>query len=183
VIAARRCAAGLLLAAACTHALAAPDAVSADGRWRVEGQAHDVVVFDAARPVKTLAARRLGGGGEAASVVVVRYLAARRSFVIAFDTLAELWELSVDPDAPPVFDGLVHDYRLGEGVASPGFLGVRRTPLPAPVGALAVDATNNAYLLARAADAWWLVNLDIRRPITRFELDANPPLRPPHGER
>jgi len=175
-------AAGLALAAACSHPLAAPDAISADGRWRVEGQGSSVVVLDAGRTVRTLPARRLGGN-EDASAVAVRYLPARRSFVIAFDTLAELWELSVDPNAPPVFDGLVHDYRMGEGVASPGFLGVRRTPLPAPVGALAVDANNNAHVLARGADAWWLINLDIRRPITRFELAPNPELRRPQGDR
>jgi len=177
-----RRAASLVLAAGCSHCLAAPDAVSADGRWRLEGQGSNVVVLDGGRAVKTLPARRLGGNADA-SVVAVRYLPARRSFVIAFDALAELWELSVDPNAPPVFDGLVHDYRMGEGVASPGFLGVRRTPLPAPVGALAVDDSNNAHVLARSADSWWLVNLDIRRPITRFDLGANPALRPPQGER
>ncbi|MDH4061034.1 MAG: hypothetical protein OEU94_09510 [Aquincola sp.] len=174
--------ASVLLAGACSNPLAAPDAVSEDGRWRVEGQGSNVVVLDGGRAVKTLPARRLGGN-EDASAVAVRYLPARRSFVIAFDALAELWELSVDPNAPPVFDGLVHDYRMGEGVASPGFLGVRRTPLPAPVGALAVDANNNAHVLARSADAWWLVNLDIRRPITRFELAPNPELRRSQGDR
>jgi hypothetical protein len=174
--------ASVLLAGVCSNPLAAPDAVSADGRWHVEALGSSIVVLDAGRAVKTLPARRLGGNEEA-SAVAVRYLPARRSFVIAFDTLAELWELSVDPNAPPVFDGLVHDYRMGEGVASPGFLGVRRTPLSAPVSALAVDANNNAHVLARGADAWWLINLDIRRPITRFELAPNPELRRPQGER
>lgn len=163
------------LAACCTLALAAPADTSTDGRWRVEGQGLAVVVLDAGQPVKTLPARALSGGA-ASTVSVVRYVAQRRSFVIAFDTLPELWELSVDPDAPPIHDGLVHDYRMGEAIAMPGFLGVRRTVLTAPVRTLAIDAGNNAYVLARSADAWWLVNLDIRRAITRFEIGANPAL-------
>jgi hypothetical protein len=173
---------GILLAGSCSALVAAPDAVSADGRWRVTGQDGAVLVLDGGRIVKTIPARSLGGREDAA-VTAVRALSERRSFVIAFDVLAELWELSVDPNAPPVFDGLVHDYRMGEAIASPGFLGVRRTALPAAVSALAVDATRHAYVLARSADAWWLVNLDIRRTITRFELEANPALRLPQGER
>jgi hypothetical protein len=165
----------LALAACCTLALAAPADTSTDGRWRVEGQGSAVVVFDAGQPVKTLPARALAGG-DTSTISAVRWLPQRRSFVIAFDTLPELWELSVDPNAQPVHDGLVHDYRMGEAIATPGFLGVRRTRLEAPVRTLAIDAGNNAHVLARSADAWWLVNLDIRRAITRFEIGANPAL-------
>jgi hypothetical protein len=171
----------LALAACCNLALAAPVDESADGRWRVEGQGDSVVVFDAGQPVKTLPARALSGDN-ASAVSAVRYLPQRRSFVIAFDTLPELWELSVDPNAPPIHDGLVHDYRLGEAIATPGFLGVRRTALDAPARALAIDAGNNAHVLARSGQAWWLVNLDIRRAITRFEVSVNPALEA-QGER
>jgi hypothetical protein len=167
--------AALALAACCGVALAAPAAESTDGRWRVEGQGSTVVVFEAGQPVKTLPARALAGG-DASAVSAVRWLPQRRSFVIAFDRLPELWELSVDPNAPPIHDGLVHDYRMGEAIGSPGFLGVRRSVLAAPVRALAIDAGSNAHVLARSADAWWLVNLDIRRAITRFEVGANPAL-------
>ncbi len=173
----RRRAASLALAFTCGAAAATPGADSADGRWRVEGRGATVVVLDAGQPVKSIPARRLGAR-EDSTVAAVRHLPARRSFVIAFDTLAELWELSVDPNAPPVYDGLVHDWRMGEGIAAPGFLGVRRTPLAAPVKALAVDADNNAHVLARSADAWWLINLDIRRAITRFPIETNPELVP-----
>jgi hypothetical protein len=168
--------ASLALALLCSGAaLAAPGESSADGRWRVEGQGHSLVVIDAGQRVKTLPARSLAGG-DASAVSAVRFLPHRRSFVIAFEALPELWELSIDPEAPPIFDGLVHDYRMGEAVAAPGFLGVRRTPLAVPVRALAIDAGNNAHVLARSAQAWWLVNLDIRRAITRFEWTSNPAL-------
>lgn len=163
--------AGVLAGLACTWTLAAPVAASADGRWRIEGRDGAVLVFDGERLAKTLPAQRLGSD-ERAAVVDVVYLPARRSFVIAFDTLPELWELSVDPQAPPVHDGLVHDWRMGEAIASPGFLGVRRTPLAAPARALAADARGEAYVLARSADgAWLLINLDVRRAIARYVID------------
>jgi hypothetical protein len=175
-------AASLVLAACCGAAWAvAPGESSVDGRWRVEGRDTSVVVLDAGQPVKTLPARSLAGSAESV-ITAVRYLPQRRSFVIAFETLPELWELSIDPDAPPVYDGLVHDYRMGEAIATPGLLGVRRTVLTAAVRSLAVDAGNNAYVLARSAHAWWLVNLDIRRATTRFEIGANPELNA-QGER
>jgi hypothetical protein len=159
-----------LTGAACVLALAAPAATSADGRWRIEGRDGAVLVFDGERVAKTLPAQRLGAD-ERASVVDVAWLPARRSFVIAFDTLLELWELSVDTQAPPVHDGLVHDWRMGEAIAAPGFLGVRRAPLAAPVRALAADARGGPYVLARSADGeWLLINLDVRRAIARYAI-------------
>jgi hypothetical protein len=160
--------AALLAASICAAAIAAPEATSPDGRWRVLGQPGQVLVLDRGVPAKTLPARSLQGR-EQAQLRDVHYLPARRSFVIAFDdTLRELWELSVDPDAPPLHDGLVHDWRMGEAIASPGFLGVRRTPLDAPVRALAVDSAGGPYVLARSAEGWLLVHLDVRRVIGRY---------------
>jgi hypothetical protein len=161
-----RCAA-LALAACCAIALAAPADESTDGRWRVEGQGGAVVVFDAGQPVKTLPARALAGG-DASAVSAVRWLPQRRSFVIAFDTLSEIWELSVDPNAPPIHDGLVHDYRMGEAIAAPGFLGARRTRLDAPARSLGADARGAAYVTVQTTDARLVVNLDVRRVIERL---------------
>ena len=161
-------AAAWLAAAAALGAQAAPEAVSSDGRWRVVGESTQVVVLDGDRPVRTLQAHSLDGR-DAAAVRQVRYLPARRSFAVAFAApMRELWELSVDPEAPPVFDGLVHDHRMGEAIAAPGFLGVRRTPLDEPVDRLIVDATGGPFVLVRDSGAWLLINLDVRRAIARY---------------
>jgi hypothetical protein len=160
--------AGGLAAVVSCAAPAAPVAASADGRWRVEGRDGAVQVYDGARLAKSLPAQRLGGG-ERAAVIDVHFLPARRSFVIAFDTLPGLWELSIDPDAPPVYDGLVHDWRLGEAIGAPGFLGVRRTPLSALARELRPDPGDAARVSARLGEAWWIVHLDVRRPIVRLE--------------
>jgi hypothetical protein len=153
----------------------AQDAPSAEaGRWRVLAQGQALAVYDGGVLVKTLdAASR--DGRQRSSVTAIRFVPARRSFVIGFDTLTELWELSIDPAAEPVFDGLVHDYRLGEGLAAPGFLGVRRTLLAQALRDLRID-DSGAFVLGREraregkgdAGALVLINLDIRRVMARF---------------
>ncbi|MBL8288751.1 MAG: hypothetical protein JNL85_12270 [Rubrivivax sp.] len=102
----------------------------------------------------------------------------RRSIVAAFAGLPELWEISLDPAAPPVFDGLVHDHRMGEGIGRPGYLAPRRTQLARPLVALAIDAASG-WVIARerAAEAGpgetappqvVLLHLDIRRAVARW---------------
>lgn len=169
--------AALLLAAALLAGAAAADprqASSADGAWRLQAGAGQLRLSD-------------GAGAEvrrwpAGAVLQILPLAARRSFLIAFEDLAELWELQLDPAAEPVFNGLVHDYRLGEGLAEPGFLALRRTRLPEPLRALTVADRSGAWLLARGADqadgraVLHLVQLDVRRAVARFAVDADPQL-------
>ena len=71
------------------------------------------------------------------------------------------------PAAGPVDD------EAEEAIAAPGFLGVRRTPLEAPVRALAADARGGPYVLAQSADgAWLLINLDVRRAIARYVING-----------
>jgi hypothetical protein len=68
---------------------------------------------------------------------VLLHLPQRRSFVVAWSPLDELWEISLDPAAEPIYDGLVHHYRMGEAIATAGYLGVRRIPLGRPMPELA----------------------------------------------
>lgn len=162
--------AALLAALAC----AAPpllQAPSADGRWRVVADGSTLRVFDAdGRPRRDHAA---------APASAVLDAPARRSFIIVFDQLPQLWELSYDPNAEPVYRGMVHDYRMGEGIAEPGFLNVRRTPLQEPLREPGFDA-KHAMVLARAPDradgqaVLVLVQLDVRRPIASFSAPGDP---------
>jgi hypothetical protein len=89
----------------------------------------------------------------------------RRSFVVAFGGSLELWEIFYDRHAEPIYDGLVHDYRLGEGLAKPGYLGVRRTRLEQPLDDFWIDVAS-PHVLGRARWAQGevqVINLDIRR--------------------
>lgn len=109
-------------------------------------------------------------------------LPARQSFVVAPRGARELWELSWSETAEPIYDGLVHDYRMGEGLARPGYLGLRRTPLQKPLAAVCScgpqpwvrvweegssgDKGNN--------EGGAVLHLDVRRIIARCTPAASP---------
>jgi hypothetical protein len=168
----------MAVAAAGVAMAAGPAAQSTDGRWLVAADGQGVAVYDRGVRVKTLTATSRDGRSGPSAVAGIHHVDARRSFVIAFETLSELWELSIDPLAAPIFDGLVHDYRLGEAVAEPGHLGARRTRLDTPLLELAFD-DSGAFVLGRSAGepgshaVLHLVNLDIRRTIGRFAVGGD----------
>lgn len=115
-------------------------ALSGDGRFLLAAGAQEAraQIFDAdLQPVRTIAIATLDGR-QRSGAAQLRTHAARRSWLLAPAALNELWEISYDPQAAPIFDGLVHDYRMGEAIPTHGFLGVRRTPLPAPWAGLLV---------------------------------------------
>jgi len=158
-------------------------AVSGDGRWVMAANylPHTLALFDAElNLVKTYAAASLDG--KASSRVSAVYDAApRSSFVVALKDLPELWEISYDPKAEPIFDGLVHDYKMGEAVAKPGYLGVRRTPLSEPLDDFFFDQIYRHALGATrpsggGAPHAQVVNLDVRRKIAELPIAGMPHL-------
>lgn len=110
-------------------------------------------------------------GRTVSEVAGVRDNPARRSFLVSFTTLPELWEISYDLQAEPIFDGLVHDYRMGEGIARSGYLGVRRTPLEAPFTVQSITGEGKRVVgTTRHPDGSVTrdtVHLDVRRRIAR----------------
>ena len=158
-------------------------AVSADGRWIMAANylPHTLVLFDAElNPVRSYAATT-ADGRQSSRVSAVYDAAPRRSFVVALKDVAELWEISYDPNAPPIHDGLVHDYQLGEALPKPGFLGVRRTPLDEPLDDFFFDdAYRHAIGTTRAAadgsTAAQVINLDVRRRVATVPLAGMPHL-------
>jgi hypothetical protein len=95
---------------------------------------------------------------------------ARQALLVA--AAAELWDIGLDPQAEDRYDGLVHDFRFGEGVPVPGFLHRRRIPLAGPVQGWAVDAAGTLLVLVIAQpggvpllQGW---NLDARRMAARW---------------
>lgn len=183
---AARCLAAAVLYA--SGAFAAPEAVSADGAWRLQADGTSVRLIDAGGQERRRIEAAPLGGGERSAPAWVRWIAARRSFVVGFETLPELWEISTDPRAEPVYSGWVHDYRMGEGIAEPGFLGVRRTRLAEPLPQAAADPTGAFWLGRVAADSaagavLVLVQIDVRRAIARFTVDADPDLARARAER
>lgn len=165
--------------AAALPVTAEPGAATPDGRWRLVAVGPALLLRDAAgAEARRYPAQPLGGGAVSAVAEVV-HAAARRSFVVAFATLPEVWEISLDPQAEPIFNGYVHDYKMGEGIAEPGFLGVRRTRLDQPLRPPLAHAAGG-FVVGRAAGAepgftrLLLVQLDVRRAIGRFDVPGQP---------
>lgn len=158
-------------------------AVSADGRYVLAANylPHTLALFDAdLNLVKTYAAASRDGK-QTSRVSAVYDAAPRRSFVVALKDIPEIWEISWDPKAEDIFEGLVHDYRMGEGVAKRGFLNVKRTLLAEPLDDFFFDPSY-AYALGAArarADgtpAGQVVNLDVRRSIATLPIAGMPHL-------
>lgn len=159
-------------------------AVSGDGKWVMAANylPHSVVLFDADLNLqKTYAAATLDG--KATSRVSAVYDATpRNSFVVALKDIPELWEISYNPKADPIYDGLVHDYKMGEAIAKPGFLGVRRTPLDEPLDDFFFDQSYRHALGATrpktgdGAATAQVVNLDARRKIADLPIAGMPHL-------
>lgn len=149
-----------------------PAVPSADGRWVLQVQRDPpcLWVLDAERRQPVQAIVPATRDGRVASAAVLRVAPRRRSFIVAPTGLPELWEISYDPHAEEIYDGFVHDYRFGEGVARPGFLGLRRITLPEPLAAFVLDEHEaEAWGLAaappRGSGEGHLINLDVRRRI------------------
>lgn len=158
-------------------------AVSGDGRWVMAAnyRPNNLVLFDAdLNLVRSYPASTLDGK-TTSRVSAVYDATPRHSFVVVLKDIPELWEISYNPLAEPIFDGLVHDYRMGEGIAKPGFLGVRRTRLDEPLDVFffdqsyrhAVGSTRSQGIKPVGAQ---VVNLDVRRRIAEFPLPGMPHL-------
>lgn len=120
-------------------------------------------------------------GRQTSRVSALQASPARRSIVVALHDLAELWEISLDPQAEPIHDGLVHDYRMGEAIAKPGYLGLRRAPLLQPLQDFRIDPSGQLVLGvalpgASGGDALEVIHLAVRRRIARLALDGPPDL-------
>ena len=161
-------------------------ALSGDGRWVMAANylPRTVVLFDAdLNLVQHYDATTLDGK-QASRVSAVYDAAPRKSFVVALKDIPDIWEISYDPQAKPIYDGYVHDYRMGEAIAKPGYQGVRRTLLKEPLEDFVFDQSY-AYVLgstrhnagaASRTPTVQVVNLDVRRKIAELQIAGMPHL-------
>lgn len=156
-------------------------ALSSDGRWLMVANAlpQSLVLLNAQLELdRTYAAATMDGKARSAVATVVD-AGVRSSFVVALETIPEVWEISYDPHAEDIFDGIVHDYRMGEGIPRPGYLGVRRSKLRLPMAELWLDPPQAQVLgrpravEGRAAQVQ-VVNLDVRRRIAELPAQSWP---------
>lgn len=157
-------------------------ALSGDGRWVMAANdlPRSLVLFDADLNLKKSYAAATLDGRQTSRIAAVQDAAPRQSFVVALMDIPELWEIAYDPRASPIYDGLVHDYRMGEAIAKPGFLGVRRTPLDEPLSDFFLDQSGRNVLgtIGHKSDAGAatgeVINLDVRRKIADVPMIGMP---------
>ena len=154
-------------------------AVSGDGRWVIAANylPHTLVVLDARDLTLVKLIPVADRAGRTSRVSAVYDAAPRRSFVAALKDIPEVWELPYGADAPPVYEGYVHDWRSGEAVAAQGPFPVRRIVLDEVLDDFFFDARYD-HLIGAARDGGkgQVVNLNVRRRIATVELPGLPHL-------
>jgi len=158
-------------------------ALSHDGRYLMAANRAPgtLVALDAATlaPLRVLEAK--DRQGKASAVADIRKLPGRSSFIAVMRDIPELWELSYDERAEPIFEGMVHDYKMGEGLALKGPFPPRRTVLDPPLAHFYFDPSS-AHVVGAGPDGLvQVIHLDIRRKIGELRLDGAP--RPADGVR
>ena len=101
----------------------------------------------------------------------------RQSFVVALKDIKEVWEISYADDPEPVYNGLMHDYQLKEGLAETGPFPVRRIRLDDYLDDFFFDPDYRHLIgAARNARNGQVVNLLVGRKIADIELTGMPHL-------
>jgi mono/diheme cytochrome c family protein/WD40 repeat protein len=154
-------------------------AVSADDRYVLVGNylPQNAVLLDARDLglIKVIHAADESGKGSRVSAV---YTAPpRQSFIVALKDVKEVWEISYAEHPPPVYAGLVHDYRMGEGLPEAGRFPVRRIKLDDYLDDFFFDQSYEHLIGAsREGGKGQVVNLIVGRKIADVDLPGMPHL-------
>jgi cytochrome c553 len=154
-------------------------AVSSDGRYLAVANylPHTLVLLSAELELVKIIAVTDSAGKASSRVSAVYDARPRKSFVAALKDVKELWEISYDPKAAAIPQGLIHDFRYREGNFIPGFLNPRRTQLDDYLDDFFFTASYNEVIGAsRDAGRGQVVHLDVRRKISELELPGMPHL-------
>jgi mono/diheme cytochrome c family protein len=154
-------------------------AISSDGRYVLVGNylPHTLVALDARdlSLVKIIAAQ--DANSRSSRVSAVYDAAPRQSFIVALKDIPEVWEIPYGPKTGPVYEGLVHDYRMGEGLAAKNPLPVRRLVLDDILDDFFFDpAYDHLIGASRDGHTGQVVNLNVRRKVAEVDLPGLPHL-------
>jgi hypothetical protein len=118
--------------------------------------------------------------GTPSRVSAVYQAPARDSFVLALKDVAEIWEVSTNPDAEPVYEGYVHSHEQGmvEALSSnKGLFARRRIKVTEPIDDFFFDPSyRNLIGAARDGKRGVVVNLVVGREIAELPLPGMPHL-------
>ncbi|MGB5705903.1 MAG: cytochrome D1 domain-containing protein [Arenicellales bacterium] len=155
-------------------------AVSADDRFVMVANylPHTLVLLDATdlSPIRVI---NITGENNATSRASAVYTAApRQSFVVALKDIPEIWEIQYRDDPLPVYNGLMHDYRLGEGLSQEtGLFPVRRIGLDDHLDDFFFSQDYSLLFgTSRDTKGGQVVQMDLGRKIADINLDGMPHL-------
>lgn len=111
--------------------------------------------------------------GKSSRVSAVYDAAPRKSFVAALKDIPEVWEIPYDPKVEPIHEGYVHDYKMGEGIASRGPFPVRRIELDDYLDDFFFDASYDHLIGSSREGRGQAINLNVRRKIADLELPGH----------
>ena len=158
-------------------------ALSGDGRFVAVANylPHSLVLLDAGDPsVRRVIPAVALRGGATSRISAVYDARPRRSFIVAMKDIPEVWEVSYDDNAPPVYAGLVHSHERGmvEGLASSaGLFALRRIAVEEPLDDLMFDPPYRSLLgSTREGGRTVVVNLTVGRPVATVALEGLPHL-------
>jgi len=154
-------------------------AVSADDRYVMVGNylPHNLVILDA----KDLSLVKIidvsDDQGNTSRVSAVYVAPPRDSFIVALKDFKEVWEINYTDNPPPVYQGYVHDYKMGEGIAEKGLFPVRRIKLNDYLDDFFFDQSYQHLIGAsRNSQNGQVVNLVVGRKIADIDLPGMPHL-------
>ncbi len=154
-------------------------AVSGDDRYVLVGNylPHSLVLLDARDLTLIKLIETSDDFGNSSRVSAVYTAEPRESFVIALKDRKEVWEISYSDDPEPVYQGYVHDYKMGEGLAEAGPFPVRRIVLDDFLDDFFFD-DDYKYLIgaSRGGNLGQVISMIVGRKIADVDLPGLPHL-------
>jgi DNA-binding beta-propeller fold protein YncE/cytochrome c553 len=154
-------------------------AVSHDGRFVMVGNylPHTLVLLDARNLSLMKIIPVVDDKNQTSRVSAVYTAPPRKSFIAALKDIPEVWEIPYSEDADPIYPGLVHDYKLKEGIAIKGQFGVRRIRLDDYLDDFFFDQSYTHLIgAARNAKNGQVINMHVGRKIADIDLTGLPHL-------
>ena len=117
--------------------------------------------------------------GKPSRVSAVYQARPRDSFIAALKDVPEIWEIATDPNAPPVYSGLVHSHEKGMVEALPssqGLFALRRIETPEPLDDFFFDPPYRNLIGSAREGRAVVVNLVVGRDIKQLDMPGLPHL-------
>lgn len=154
-------------------------AVSHDGRYLMVANylPHTLVLLDCESLLPIRIFNVENRQGKSSRVSAVYTAPPRNSFIAALKDIKELWEISYADNPEPVYNGLVHDYRMKEGFIETGRFPVRRIILDDYLDDFFFDQSYQHLIgAARNGNNGQVINLIVGRKISDIAITGMPHL-------